>query len=97
MSDLDSVAGQGGEGLRSTGLSGCPKIPNNKSQTNHNEQNCPRSAWTPTLRVGSQFQNTKPVSVIWYWNFEFVCNLVLGIWDFVDYIIPREFQISTQS
>jgi len=28
MSDLDGVAGQGGEGLRSTGLSGCPKIPN---------------------------------------------------------------------
>jgi len=45
----------------------------------------------------SKIQNTKPVSVIWYWNFEFVCNLVLGIWDFVDYIIPREFQISTQS
>jgi len=28
----------------------------------------------PTLWAGPQFQNSKPVSVIWYWN------LVFGIW-----------------
>ena len=33
----------------------------------------------PTLREGPQFQNSKPVLVIEYWNLRFVCNLVLGI------------------
>jgi len=33
----------------------------------------------PTLRAGPQFQNSKPVLVIEYWNLRFVCNLVLGI------------------
>ena len=28
-------------------------------------------------------RNSKPVSVIWYWNLRFVCNLVLGVWDFI--------------
>ena len=36
----------------------------------------------PTLRAGSQFQNSKLVLVIEYWNLRFICNLVLGIWDF---------------
>jgi len=27
----------------------------------------------PTLRAGPQFQNSKPVLVIWYWNLIF-CN-----------------------
>ncbi len=33
----------------------------------------------PTLRAGPQFQNSKPVLVIEYWNLGFHCNLVLGI------------------
>ncbi len=33
----------------------------------------------PTLRAGPQFQNSKLVLVIEYWNLRFVCNLVLGI------------------
>jgi hypothetical protein len=47
----------------------------------------------PTLRAGPQFQNSKcqhhptkknskNVWVIEYWNLRFICNLVLGIWDF---------------
>jgi cytochrome bd-type quinol oxidase subunit 1 len=36
----------------------------------------------PTLRAGPQFQNSKPVLVIEYWNLRFICNLVLGIWLF---------------
>jgi hypothetical protein len=36
----------------------------------------------PTLRAGPQFQNSKPVWVIDYWNLRFICNLVLAIWDF---------------
>jgi len=30
----------------------------------------------------TKIQNSKPVSVIWYWNLKFVCDLVLGVWDF---------------
>ena len=30
----------------------------------------------------TEIQNSKLVLVIWYWNLEFVCNLVLGVWDF---------------
>jgi hypothetical protein len=37
----------------------------------------------PTLRAGPQFQYSKPVLVIEYWNLRFVCNLVLGVWDFI--------------
>ncbi len=33
----------------------------------------------PTLRAGPQFQNSKAVLVIEYWNLRFVCNLVLEI------------------
>ena len=32
----------------------------------------------------TEIQNSKPVLVIWYWNLKFVCNLVLGVWDFID-------------
>ena len=35
------------------------------------------------LQAGSQFQNSKYVWVIEYWNLRFICNLVLGIWGFV--------------
>jgi phospholipid transport system substrate-binding protein len=31
----------------------------------------------------TKIQNSKPVSVIWYWNLRFVCNLVLGVWDII--------------
>ena len=31
----------------------------------------------------TEFQNSKPVLVIEYWNLRFVCNLVLGVWDFL--------------
>jgi len=37
----------------------------------------------PTLRAGPQFQNSKLVLVIEYWNLKFVCDLVLGVWDFI--------------
>jgi hypothetical protein len=30
----------------------------------------------------TKIQNSKPVLVIEYWNLRFVCNLVLGVWDF---------------
>jgi hypothetical protein len=33
----------------------------------------------PTLRAGPQFQNSKPVLVIEYWNLGFPWNLVLEI------------------
>ena len=30
----------------------------------------------------TKIQNSKRVLVIEYWNLRFICNLVLGIWDF---------------
>jgi hypothetical protein len=30
----------------------------------------------------TKIPNSKPVLVIEYWNLRFICNLVLGIWDF---------------
>jgi hypothetical protein len=30
----------------------------------------------------TKIQNPKPVLVIEYWNLRFICNLVLGVWDF---------------
>jgi hypothetical protein len=30
----------------------------------------------------TEIQNSKPVLVIGYWNLRFICNLVLGFWDF---------------
>jgi hypothetical protein len=47
----------------------------------------------PTLRVGPQFQNSKPVLVIEYWNLRFVCNLVLGVWDFINSSTPKHLAI----
>ena len=49
----------------------------------------------PTLRAGPQFQNSKPVLVIEYWNLRFVCNLVLGVWDFIDSSTPKQLSIFT--
>jgi len=37
----------------------------------------------PSRRANHNDKNSKPVSVIWYWNLRFVCNLVLGVWDFI--------------
>ena len=31
----------------------------------------------------TKFQNSKHTLVIEYWNLRFVCNLVLGVWDFI--------------
>ncbi len=31
----------------------------------------------------TEIPNHKPVLVIEYWNLRFVCNLVLGAWDFI--------------
>jgi len=31
----------------------------------------------------TKIQISKIVLVIWYWNLRFVCNLVLGVWDFI--------------
>ena len=36
----------------------------------------------------TKIQNSKPVLVIEYLNLRFVCNLVLGFWDFIDFITP---------
>jgi len=32
----------------------------------------------------TKIQNSKSVLVFEYWNLRFVCNLVLGVWDFID-------------
>jgi hypothetical protein len=37
----------------------------------------------------TKIQNSKPVSVIWYWNLRFVCDLVLGVWDFTGSNTPE--------
>jgi hypothetical protein len=37
----------------------------------------------------TKIQNSKTVSVIWYWNLRFVCNLVLGDWNFY-YSVPTK-------
>ena len=34
------------------------------------------------LHIISKKENPKYVWVIDYWNLRFICNLVLGIWDF---------------
>ena len=31
----------------------------------------------------TEIPNSKSVLVIEYWNLRFVCNLVLGVWDFI--------------
>jgi hypothetical protein len=49
----------------------------------------------PTLWMGPQFQNSKPVLVIEYWNLKFVCNLVLGVWGFCFPCIPKKLTIFT--
>ena len=36
----------------------------------------------------TEIQNPKPVLVIEYWNLRFVCNLVLGVWNFKYSITP---------
>jgi hypothetical protein len=36
----------------------------------------------PSRRANNNDQNSKPVLVIRYWNLRFICNLVLGVWDF---------------
>ena len=51
-----------------------------------------RLLWNTGVSVNSKSQITNikqipkviSVSVIEYWNLEFVCYLVLGVWDFVD-------------
>ena len=71
---------------------------NYKSQNSNNKQITMTeivraSLGLPTLLAGPQFQNFKRshppkkgspiyVWVIEYWNLRFICNLVLGIWDF---------------
>jgi len=45
----------------------------------------------------TKIQNPKPVLVIYYWNLRFVCNLVLGVWDFIDSITPADSRISSRS
>ena len=44
----------------------------------------------PTLREGPQFQNSKYVWGIEYWNLRIICNLVLGIWDFGLRILKKQ-------
>jgi hypothetical protein len=50
---------------------------NSKSQISNNKQ-----------ITMTEIQNSKPVLVIQYWNLKFVCNLVLGVWDFIDSSTP---------
>ena len=38
----------------------------------------------------TKIRNSKPVLVIEYWNLRFVCNLVLGNWDFLDSVTPAD-------
>ena len=52
------------------------QITNLKYQTNHNDQSA------------SGGPNLFCVLVIEYWNLRFVCDLVLGVWDFIDFITP---------
>jgi hypothetical protein len=53
--------------------------PEQSRRANHNHQNCPRFAWTLTLRAGSQFQKSKLVLVIKYWNLFVIWCLKFGI------------------
>jgi hypothetical protein len=43
----------------------------------------------------TKIQNSKPVLVIEYWNLRFVCNLVLGAWDFINSVTPKQLANST--
>jgi hypothetical protein len=54
-----------------------PEIPNRKSQISNKPQ------W-PKFEIPNVFS----VSVIEYWKLRFVCNLVLGVWDFIDSSTP---------
>jgi hypothetical protein len=55
---------------------------NSKSQISNNKQ-----------ITMTKIQNSKPVLVIEYWNLRFVCNLVLGAWDFIDSSTPKQHAI----
>jgi hypothetical protein len=51
------------------------QISNSKFQTNSNDQN-------PNFQTYETLRSKRPVSVIEYLNLRFICNLVLGIWNF---------------
>ena len=38
----------------------------------------------------TKIRNSKLVLVIEYWDLRFVCYLVLGVWDFIDFITAEE-------
>jgi hypothetical protein len=56
------------------------QITNRKYQTNHNDRS---ASGGPNLHIILRKENFKYVWVIEYWNLRFVCNLVLGVWDFI--------------
>ena len=43
----------------------------------------------------TEIQNSKPVLVIEYWNLRFVCDLVLGVWDFINSLTPKHLPMFT--
>jgi len=53
-----------------------------KSQIPNNKQITMTKIPNPKL-VSSGSTALRTVSVIEYWNLGFICNLVLGIWDFI--------------
>ena len=44
----------------------------------------------------TKIQNPKPVLVIEYWNLGFICNLVLGAWDFLYSITPKNVDLENK-
>jgi hypothetical protein len=56
------------------------EITNHKTQIT-NKQQLPKFK-IPNAHIILEKENSKYVSVIEYWNLRFICNLVLGIWDF---------------
>ena len=87
-SEFNGFAGKDCELFWSTGVLDSLKIPNNKSQVPNKSQWPKLSALRldspPCGRVPSfKILNLFFVLVIEYWNLRFVCNLVLGVWDFI--------------
>jgi hypothetical protein len=72
----------GSESLHNSKIVQDPKTESTKLQIPNNKQITMTKIPNPKL-VSSGTTALNSVSVIEYWDLGFICNLVLGIWDFL--------------
>ena len=78
----------------SAGVMECQKfqITNHKYQTNHNDQNSKfQTCFAHLIPALWNFACSEPAkgSIPQGENLKFVCYLVLGVWDFIDFSSPK--------